>query len=555
MSLLLKHLFKKPWQLLLNMLCCSGFALAEFSIPTLLANMIDRQSMDQIGLMLILCATGVVLTLILGLFISLISNRMAYDIRHELYAHVQSLSLHQVDQFSRASLITRTNNDVYQIQQFIAVLLRGGVIAPLMFVVALVMILSVSRQLAWVVIATAPLILLVGYVLAKITNPLSENQQKSLDRMNGLLKDALVGLRVIRAFNQEERQRTQFKAENEYYRHQSTRFNLIMGLIDPSFFFLMNLAILAVDWLAVGPLLQGQLTMGELIAFSEYLFHFMIALLIACYIFTMFPRALVSARRIQEVLDCQSDQQEGSLVCEPIEDIEFEHVDLVYPDASHASLKNINLYFKAGQKVAIVGATGSGKSTLAKLLVRWMDTTKGEIRINGHVIDQYTKESLRRQITYVAQKPFLFEASLEDNVRFGQNTADIQQASQLASAYFIEKKGWQAAVSERGGNLSGGQKQRVALARGLSRSSSLYLFDDAFSALDLKTEARVQKNLKQYLKGRLWIVVAQRIAFIRDADHIVVMDEGQVVGQGRHSELLKTCPLYANLAQSQGVES
>ena len=567
MQLIVHYLKRYKGLFLIDCLSVFGFALVELGIPTLISKMIDEGvNVNQSSslwnywiIMVIISIVGVLGTIVLGYTCAKISTNVTRDIRDDVYAHAQKFSSEQMDHFGISSMITRTNNDAYQIMLFLNVILRMALMTPVMMIVSITLIIRISLPLSYIVLATIPLILLGVFFVAKVSEPISEHQQTSIDRINQILRENITGIRVIRSFNQETYEHDRFAKKNDYYRQESGKLFKLMSCTEPTFFLLMNIASIGVYLVSCQLLQVNAITLGDLLAFIEYLFHVMMSVLLFCMVFMMYPRANVSAKRIMEVLNTKPTITDSSqaITLDQIETLQFDHVSFSYPGSEEAVLSDISFTAHAGEKIAIIGSTGSGKSTLVKLIPRFYDVCKGNILINGKDIRTYQLKSLRAQMGYVAQKAHLFKGSIASNIAFGQPEAtmdEIEHAATIAQAsdfISVGEHGYQDEIAEDGTNVSGGQKQRLSIARAILMKPSLYLYDDSFSALDFKTDANLRQALKPEVKNAIFLVVAQRISTIMDADQILVLDEGKLVGQGTHEELLKTCETYQEIALSQ----
>ncbi len=567
MRLILKYLKPYKFLVLLNIVSIFGFALAELGIPTLISDMIDEgvirqdsQYLFRTGFIIACIAViGVCGTILLGYCCAKISTSVTRDIRKDVFKHVQTFSHAQMNQFGVSSLITRTNNDAYQIMVFLNVILRTALLTPVMFFVSFTLTVQSNLQLSLIIASTIPLIILGVVLVGRFSEPISERQQGSLDRLNRIFRENLTGIRVIRAFNNDAYESKRFDKENRFFMDQSRNLFKLMSSTEPMFFFVMNLAALAIYYVAAGMIDANTLQVGKLIAFMEYLFHAMLSVMLFCTVFMMYPRASVSARRIKAVFDSQSKitEPENAAELKQVGSIVFDHVTFAYPDGEEAVLKDVSFEVKKGETIAFIGSTGSGKSTLISLVPRFYDVSEGSIRINDKDIRDYQLDSLRSCIGYVAQKAVLFRGTIEDNIRFGNTHAtknDIEKAARVAQAYdFIMEKPDQfhEMIVEGATNVSGGQKQRLSIARALVRHPQICIYDDSFSALDFATDAKLRKALKKEIKDSIMMIVAQRVSTIMNADHILVLDEGKTVGYGTHDELLKTCPVYKEIALSQ----
>ena len=567
MRLILHYMKTYKILVFLNILSVFGFALAELGIPTLISNMIDEGVLRQdsaylihTGLIIALISViGVLGTILLGYCCARISTSVTRDIRNDVFRKIQSFSHAQMNEFGVSSLITRTNNDAFQIMTFLNVILRTALLTPVMIFVSFTLTIRSNFNLSLIIASTVPVIVLGVFLVGKFSSPISERQQASLDRLNRIFRENLTGIRVIRSFNNDAYESERFDKENRYFMKQSRSLFKLMSSTEPIFFFVMNLAALAIYYVAAGMINANTLQVGMLIAFMEYLFHAMLSVMLFCTVFMMYPRAAVSARRIQAVFDSSSMilDPENPQDLTDIESLVFDDVTFVYPDGEEPVLEHISFEVKKGETIAFIGSTGSGKSTLIGLVPRFYDVSDGSIRINGKDIREYSLQDLRSKIGYVSQKAFLFRGSIADNIRFGKKDAsqeEIEHASKVAQAYdFIQEKPdqFEERIVEGATNVSGGQKQRLSITRALVRHPQIYIYDDSFSALDFATDARLRKALKPEVKDAVMLIVAQRVSTIMDADHILVLNEGKVAGYGTHKELLENCSIYREIALSQ----
>lgn len=567
MKFILSYMKKYKLWILLDMISVFGFVICELGIPTLVSQMIDQgisySNMNEVykyGLILVgICIFGVSLSILLGYCSSKIATNITKDIRNDIFKKVQYFSASEMDYFGISSMITRTNNDAFQIQLFVNVLLRTALLTPIMIISSFVMTLRASLELSLIIFTTVPFIIIGVIVVAKLSDPISRHQQAALDGLNLISKENLSGLRVIRSFNQEQYETKRFFKQNDLFTHDSKKLFWIMTMTSPLFFFLMNLAILGIYLVAIGLIEAGSIQVGQLVAFMDYLFHAMFSVMMFCSIFMMYPRAKVSGDRIKEVLDHPISIQDQS--CDQCDDqdltLTFDHVSFAFENGEDATLKDISFSVKKGEMIAFVGSTGSGKSTLIQLIPRLYDVSEGSIYIGNKNIKDYPLKVLRDKIAFIRQKAFLFQGSIKDNLLFAKSDAtqeEMNEACHIACAYdFIMSKEHQfdEILSEGASNLSGGQKQRLSIARALLKDSDIYIFDDAFSALDFKTDAKIRKALKAKMKDKIMMVVAQRISTIMDADQIIVLHEGKMVGKGKHQQLLKNCQIYREIAYSQ----
>lgn len=568
MKLILHYLKNYKLLFFINVLSVFGFALVELGIPTIVAQMIDvgvmQQDQDyiyQMGLViLIISILGVAGTILLGYCCARISTAITRDIRNDIFRKAQQFTAHEFNQFGISSMITRTNNDAFQIQMFVNVLLRTALMTPVMFIISFIMTARASLPLSGIIAATIPLIIFGVFIVAKISKPISEKQQRSLDTLNRISRENLSGIRVIRSFDNDGYEQERFNACNHDFTGYSKKLFKLMSLTSPIFFMLMNVAGLCIFYVASLLIADGNLQVGQLVAFMDYLFHAMFSIMLFCTVFMMYPRAEVSAKRITEVFTTKpliQNPKQG--VCQGNEagSIVFDDVTFVYPDGEEPVLKHVSFAAQKGEMIAFIGSTGSGKSTLINLIPRFYDVSEGQIRIDGVDVKDYDVFALRAKLGVIPQKAMLFSGTIKDNICFGKPDAseeEILHAIKVAQAYdFIMEKehGLKEEISEGATNVSGGQKQRLSIARALIRRPDIYIFDDSFSALDFKTDATLRKELKKETRDAIVMVVAQRISSIMDADRIVVLNEGEVVGIGTHRELLKSCAIYHEIALSQ----
>ena len=571
MKLILKYLNRYKGLVLLNMLGVLGFALVELGIPTIIATVIDKgiayndiSYIKRMGIVIVIISVlGVMGSILLGFTSAKISTSVVRDIRNDIFKKSQEFSHSEYDRFGISSMITRTTNDAFQVMQFTNTILRMAMICPIMFIISVFLILSTSVKLSAILSVTLPLIVLGVYLIAKTSHPWSQTQQKNLDKLNRISRENLTGIRVIRAFGNDDYERKRFKKVNNAYASISKKLFKLMSVAQPTFFLLLNLAIIAIFWMASKMINVGSLQVGQLVAFIEYLFHAMFSLMLFSNVFVMYPKAQVSAERIQEILDAEpmiKNPEQGITETNNEGTLEFENVTFVYQDGEEPVIKNVSFSAKKGETIAFIGSTGSGKSTLINLIPRFYDVTEGSIRIDGIDVRKFNLKALRKKIGFIRQKNLLFTGTIKSNIKFGKPHAthdEVEHSAKIAQAYdFItnKEKGFDEPISEGGSNVSGGQKQRLSIARALVRKPEIYIFDDSFSALDFKTDAILRKALKKETTDAIVLIVAQRIGSIMDADKIIVLDEGKVVGVGKHKELLKTCNVYHEIALSQLTE-
>lgn len=551
-----------------DFICVFGFILIELGLPTILARMIDKgiipRDMDYIyqqGIwMVVITISGVAMNILLGYFGARITTNIVRDIRDDLFEKIQTFSHSEYESIGVSSLITRTTNDAYQIMLFMGNILRLGFMTPVMFIASLYMVMRTSPSLGMYVLGALPFLLLAVVGIARLSEPLSKKQQKNLDGINGILRENLSGLRVIRAFVNEKFEESRFNKVNETYTKSSKSLFRLMAAAQPGFFFLFNIVMVLIIWSGTVQISHGDLEVGNLIAFIEYIFHALFSFMLFASVFMMYPRAAVSASRIQEALDMEPTIREEEGVTETATKgyLEFKNVTFAYPGhAESPVIRNVSFKASPGETVAFIGSTGSGKSTLIQLIPRFYDVSEGEILIDGVNVKEYKLSALRNKIGYIPQKALLFTGTIADNLRYGKEDAtleEMERAIDIAQATeFVSQKpqGYDEPLSEGGTNFSGGQKQRLAIARAIIRNPEIYIFDDSFSALDYQTDANLRARLKKETTESTVLIVAQRVGTIMHADRIVVLNEGDVVGIGTHRELLETCPIYYDIAASQ----
>jgi ABC-type multidrug transport system, ATPase and permease components len=557
----------KKW-LIFNFICVFGFILIELGLPTLFARMIDvgiatkdYTYVKQMGLlMVVIVGVGIVMNILLGYFTTRITTNLTADIRDDLFKKIQGYSHHEYGELGVSSLITRVTNDAYQIMLFMQNILRIGLMAPMMFGMSLFLVFRTNHHLGWYVLGALPFLLLGVIVVAYLSEPLSQKQQKNLDKMNGILRENLSGLRVIRAFVNEKFEEERFDGVNQSYTRSSKRLFRLMAVAQPGFFFLIDIVMVLIIWNGSLQIDAGQLQVGDLIAFIEYIFHALFSFMLFATVFTMYPRAAVSAKRIQEAfaMDPVIHTTDGVLETATNGHVSFHNVTFAYPGSTQTPvIRKISFEAKPGETVAFIGSTGSGKSTLIQLIPRFFDVSEGQVVIDGVDTRKYNLAALRQKIGFVPQKALLFSGTIADNLRYGKEEAtlaEMERALEIAQASeFISRlpEGLDTMVSEGGANFSGGQKQRLAIARAIIRQPAIYIFDDSFSALDYATDAKLRECLKRETTEATTLIVAQRVGTIMQADKIIVLNEGEVVGIGTHQELLRSCPVYYDIASSQ----
>ncbi len=514
------------------------------------------------GRMLLVAALGAACTIGASYLSARTSAAFGSDLRLRMFEKVSAFSLSEFDRIGTASLITRTTNDIMQMQQVVVFGLRMALMAPMMLIGGIVMAVSTNPGLTMSLAAVIPVLALIMALVGGKGMPLFRAMQAKLDTLNRVLREHLTGIRVIRAFNRGAYEERRFDEANYDLTQTAIRVNRLMAVVQPIFLLLFNFMALAILWFGGLRVDQGGLQVGNLMAFIQYAMQILSSLVMLSMMFVMLPRASVSANRINEVLDMDPEIVDPPVAKEPERRgvLEFKEVTFSYPGAEQPALKDISFKAEPGQVTAIIGGTGSGKSTLLNLIVRFYDVDAGGVYVDGVDVRQLTQADLRSRIGLVPQTAVLFSGSVGENIRYGKTDAsaeEIEEAARIAQASeFITgmPEGFEAAIAQSGTNLSGGQKQRLSIARALVRRPEIYLLDDSFSALDYRTDARLRAALRRDTAQATVVIVAQRVSTVMDADQIIVLDEGRIVGKGRHQELLKSCAVYREIVASQLAE-
>lgn len=569
MKLIWTYLKRYPKWLVLDVIGALTFVVVNLGLPTALARMIDQGvtvgNKDKVYfwalVMLVVIILGMIGRVILTYAAGKITTNMIKDMRNDMYDKLQQYSHQEYEQIGVSSLVTRMTSDAFILMQFAEQTLRMGVITPLMMISSVVMILVTSPTLAWIVAVAIPFLVLVVYYVATRTRPLSEKQQSTLDKINQYVRENLTGLRVIRAFAREDFQEQRFGSKNDEYKDLSSRLFILTGLTEPLFVLIIISMIVAIVWFALNPLAHGELQIGNLVAFIEYSFHALFSFLLFANFFTMYPRMVVSSERISEVMAMPisiDPNDDGVTETATKGYLEFDKVTFAYPGETESPvLKDISFKAKPGETIAFIGSTGSGKSSLVNLIPRFYDVTLGKILVDGVDVRDYQLKALRQKIGFIPQKALLFTGTIEENLKYGKSDAtseELQAAADIAQAKeFIESRDdrYRTHLAEGGSNLSGGQKQRLSIARAVVKKPDIYIFDDSFSALDYKTDAQLRARLKEVTQEATVLIVAQRVGTIMDADQIIVLDKGEIVGRGTHDELMQSNDIYREIANSQ----
>lgn len=542
--------------------------LSDLYLPTLMSDIINKgvmqgdtgEIMKIGGLMLLFAGGGAVCAIIASLLSSKTAVGLGTILRSNVFKRVESFSLHEIDKFGTATLITRTTNDINQVQMVLIMILRMMISAPMMAIGGIIMALREDRQLTWVLAIAIPVLAGVIAVIASRMIPLFRKIQGKIDRINLVLREKLVGIRVIRAFNMVEHEAKRFEDANVDLTENYIKVNKIMAFMMPSIMLVMNFTSLAVLWFGGIFISKGSMDLGALSAFTQYAMQIMFSMLMLSLMFIMVPRAQAAAVRINEVLETLpgiTDKEAGEESFSQKGYVEFKDVTFTYQGAEQPALRDISFSAKPGEVTAIIGSTGAGKSTLINLIPRFYDVDSGSVLIDGVDVREMSQETLRAKIGFVPQKAVLFSGTISENIRFGNkqvSDADIKHAAEIAQATeFIEgtDEGFDHEISQGGTNVSGGQKQRLSIARALVKKPEVYVFDDSFSALDFKTDARLRAALKPETAKSTVIIVAQRVGTVRDADRIIVLNEGVIAGIGTHRELLESSKVYQEIVSSQ----
>jgi ABC-type multidrug transport system, ATPase and permease components len=542
--------------------------LSDLYLPTLMANIVDHGIVNKDihyilqmgGFMLIIAGGGTLCAIIANFLSSKTAVGFGRILREKIFTKVESFSLHEFDKIGTATLITRTTNDVTQIQQVSVLILSMMISAPLTSLGGIIMAIQEDRGLTWVLLVSVPVLFaVIGIVLARGI-PLFRLMQVKIDKLNLVLRENLTGIRVVRAFNRIEQEKKRFDDANLDLMNNSVKVNKIMAVLMPMMMLIMNFTTIAIIWFGGLRIDNGDMQVGSLMAFIQYATQILFSLLMLTMLFIMVPRAQASAVRINEVLDTEPEIKDPLKVSAAENKrgfVEFKDVSFSYPGAEQPAISRITFSAKPGEITAIIGGTGSGKSTLVNLITRFHDVGSGSVLVDGVDVREMSQESLRAKIGFVPQKTTLFSGTIADNIKYGKEDAtldEIKHAIEVAQAtdFVTEMEaGLDHYIAQGGTNVSGGQKQRLSIARALIRRPEIYIFDDSFSALDFKTDAKLRAALKPEISEATVFIIAQRVTTVMDADRIIVLDDGLIAGIGSHKELVNSCEVYREIIASQ----
>lgn len=542
--------------------------LSELYLPTLMSDIVDTGIINGDtgyivktgGLMLLVAAAGMICSILVSYLGSRTAIGFGRDLRGKIFSRVESFSLHEFNRFGTATLITRTTNDINQLQIVTFMIMRMMIMAPMMCIGGIIMAFSEDRPLSLVIAVAVPVIVMVIGIIISKALPLFRLMQLKLDKLNLVLREGLTGIRVIRAFNREPLERQRFDAANFDLTDNAIRVNKIMAAMMPAMMLVMNFTIVAVIWFGSIRINNGGMQVGSLMAFIQYSMQIMISLVMVSVMIIMLPRASASADRINEVLDTMPEIKDADQVKNADQSrgyLEFKDVTFSFPGAEQPAISHISFTANPGETTAIIGGTGAGKTALISLIPRFYDVDAGSVLVDGVDVREITQENLRAKIGLVPQKAVLFTGTIADNIRYGNQDASVDEIRQAAGAAqameFITgmNDGFDSFIEQGGNNVSGGQKQRLSIARALVRRPEIYIFDDSFSALDFKTDARLRAALKKETVNSTVLIIAQRVATVMDADRIIVLDDGEMVGMGTHQELMNNCSVYREIVYSQ----
>ena len=571
----IKYLKPYFWQCLLIVLGVALQVYTALELPALSSDIMNKGVAEsnmsfifQTGLLMLgVTALGSLGSIVSSYFSAKVSSRVAMDMRKDVFAKVMSLSFTDVEKFSTASLITRTTADIWTVQRTLIMSLTMMVRVPFMAIGAIIQAFRTAPNMTWIIAVSVAILFIQAAILISLAIPKFKVYQKILDKINSITRENLTGIKVIRALNKQKYEENKFERSNENLKNTDIYISKVMAFQQPVINLVFNLSAVLIIYIGVSNLHTDMSYLGRMIAFSQYSAQVLMSFLFLTFLFVMIPRCNVSSKRISEVLETKSQITFKNQMTETpseVPSVEFKHVTFSYGKKSEAIIEDISFVAKSGQTTAFIGSTGSGKSTLINLVPRFFDATEGEVLINNLNIKEYTENALMDKIGYVPQKGYLFTGTVRSNILYGVENlkkseldARMRHAAKIAQAEeFVTKlkDQYDAPISQGGTNVSGGQRQRLAIARALAKQPEILIFDDAFSALDMKTDKKLREDLKSEIRDTVVLIVAQRISTIKEAEQIIVLDQGKMVGKGTHLELLKKCKVYQEIAKSQFSE-
>ena len=571
----IKYLKPYFWQCLLIVLGVALQVYTALELPALSSDIMNKGVAEsnmsfifQTGLLMLgITALGSFGSIVSSYFSAKVSSRVAMDMRKDIFAKVMSLSFADVEKFSTASLITRTTGDIWTVQRTLIMSLTMMVRVPFMAIGAIIQAFRTAPNMTWIIAVSVAILFIQAAILISLAIPKFKVYQKILDKINSITRENLTGIKVIRALNKQKYEENKFERSNENLKNTDIYISKVMAFQQPVVNLVFNLSAVLIIFIGVSNLHTDMSYLGRMIAFSQYSAQVLMSFLFLTFLFVMIPRGNVSSKRISEVLETKSQitfKDQMTETPSEIPSVEFKHVTFSYGKKSEAIIEDISFVAKSGQTTAFIGSTGSGKSTLINLVSRFFDATEGEVLINNLNIKEYTENALMDKIGYVPQRGYLFTGTVRSNILYGVENlkkseldARMRHAAKIAQAEeFVTKlkDQYDAPISQGGTNVSGGQRQRLAIARALAKQPEILIFDDAFSALDMKTDKKLREDLKSEIQDTVVLIVAQRISTIKEAEQIIVLDQGKMVGKGTHLELLKKCKVYQEIAKSQFSE-
>ena len=571
----IKYLKPYFWQCLLIVLSVALQVYTALELPALSSDIMNKGVAEsnmsfifQTGLLMLgITALGSFGSIVSSYFSAKVSSRVAMDMRRDFFAKVMSLSFADVEKFSTASLITRTTGDIWTVQRTLIMSLTMMVRVPFMAIGAIIQAFRTAPNMTWIIAVSVAILFIQAAILISLAIPKFKVYQKILDKINSITRENLTGIKVIRALNKQKYEENKFEHSNENLKNTDIYISKVMAFQQPVVNLVFNLSAVLILYIGVSSLRTDMSYLGRMLAFAQYSAQVLMSFLFLTFLFVMIPRGNVSSKRISEVLETKSQitfKDQMTETPSEIPSVEFKHVTFSYGEKSEAIIEDISFVAKAGQTTAFIGSTGSGKSTLINLIPRFFDATEGEVLINNLNIKEYTENTLMDKIGYVPQRGYLFTGTVRSNILYGVENlkkseldALMRHAAKIAQAEeFVTKlkDQYDAPISQGGTNVSGGQRQRLAIARALAKQPEILIFDDAFSALDMKTDKKLREDLKSEIQDTVVLIVAQRISTIKEAEQIIVLDQGKMVGKGTHLELLKKCKVYQEIAKSQFSE-